>query len=146
MKGRWKLAVAAVIGAAIAIPATVIARGDLDASGNADKFASASFSDVSTNSKSYQPVGLVLPESEGPMMLTVSAQMTKGKARFRVVRSNGQAAPSSVQFGSKAANSFTFGDTTSCPALHIEWKKVGKAEAQAAEVGFSAVYQVGGCF
>jgi hypothetical protein len=146
MNGRWKLAVAAVVGAAIAIPATVIARGDLNSGGNADKFATASVSNASTNSKNYQPVGLVLPESAAPMMVTVSAQMTQGKARFRVVRSNGQALPSSVQFGSKAANSFTFGDITSCPVLHIEWKKVGKEEAQAAEVAFSSVYELAGCF
>jgi hypothetical protein len=69
--------------------------------------------------------------------------VTKGKAKFRVVGSNDEALPSSVQFGAKAANSFSFGAIDACPPVQIEGKRVGDRPAKAAVV--SAVYDVSGC-
>lgn len=145
MNTRWKLGVAVLVGAAIAVPATVIARGAPNATGPADNFQTASVANVSTNSKSYQPVGLVLPETGADIGVTVSAQMTKGKAKFRVVGASQEAAPASVQFSGKAANAFLFGATASCPQLHVEWKRVGDAKAEAAQVSYLAVYDQNAC-
>ena len=140
MNGRWTIALAALVAVAVAVPATVIARGDTIPDGPADRFVTESVSDVSTNSNQYEPVGLSPPTSGAAMGITVSAQMTAGKARFRLATGGFPAQPSSVLFSSKAANSFSFGIVNDCPAYQVEWKRVGNAPAKAALVSYLAVY------
>lgn len=138
---------AAALVAAVAVPAAVIARGGQNG-GPAENFVSNFVADISTDSKQYEPVGLSLPSTTNAMSATVSAQMTKGKAKFRLVDSlsgNPAGQPSSVLFSSKAANSFTFASPDNCPSLRLEWKRVGDAPAKAALVSYLAVYDLSAC-
>lgn len=147
MNGRRKLVLAAAVAVAVAVPAVVIARGNLTTA-PADNFAANSVSDVSTNSTHYEPIGLPLPDTLGAVGVTVSAQMTKGKARFRLAQQFGgdpAGLPSSVLFSSKAANAFSFASPNACPPLEVEWKRVGDAPAKAAEVSYLAVYDLVAC-
>jgi len=146
MRRWWKLAIATLVGVAVAIPATVIARGT-SISGDADRFDVESVTGgVQTQGQGYTPLGITLPETGAPVSATVSAQLTKGKAQFRLVSTNGNAQPSSVLFSGKASNSFTFAADDSCPALHLEWKRKGDSPAVAENISMVAVYEVGGCF
>ena len=145
MRGYWKLAVAALLGAAIAIPATVIARGGASVSGDADRFAIEATANVQTQGKGWKPVGITLPTTGDAISATVTATMTEGQAKFRLVSPGGNAQPSSALFTAEGANSFAFAATQSCPALELEWKRKGDTPASAAAVSVLAVYQDGAC-
>jgi hypothetical protein len=144
--GRWwKVGLAALVGAAIAVPVTVFARGGLTLSGNADGFALQAVSQVQTQGKGYTPVGISLPGTTQPISATVSATMTKGKAKFRLVSAGGNALPSSALFSAKASNSFTFGAEQSCPPLELQWKRQGDSPAVAAQVSVLSVFDSNVC-
>jgi hypothetical protein len=146
MRTWWKLAIAVLVGAAVAIPATVIARGT-SISGDADRFTVESITgQVQTQGQGYTPLGIQVPDNGLPVSATVSAQLTKGKAQFRLVSTAGIAQPSSVLFTSKASNSFTFAAEDSCPPLQLEWKRKGDSPAVAEDISMVAVYDLGTCF
>ena len=145
MRTSWMLAVAVLVGAAVAIPATVIARGGASVSGDADRFAVEATANVQTQGNGYTPVGITLPSTTQPLSATVSAQMKKGKAKFRLVSAGGNAQPSEALFSAKASNSFTFVANQSCPPLALEWKRQGDSPAVADQISVLAVYEIGVC-
>jgi hypothetical protein len=145
MRRCWKLGVAVLVGAAIAVPATVLARGAVDASGDADNFQVDTTGKVSTTGTGYHTLPLGVSTSDGPLGVTVSAQMLKGKAKFRVLSNSAHATPPSVLFTARGSNSFTFGLFESCDPLRVEWKRVGKQQAVAAKVSVLTVQQQGTC-
>jgi hypothetical protein len=137
---------ALLAGAAVAVPATVIARGNANAAGDADRFVAESIGQVETHGSGYHPVGLGLPITTAPVAVTVSAQMTKGKAKFKLVGGSSAPQPNSVLFSAKGSNSFTFGAASGCPRVHLEWKRVGHVQAVAAKVSTLSVHETGPCF
>jgi hypothetical protein len=150
VRNRWKFAVVALITAAVAVPATVIARGfeNSDQSTVARQTTTWSGREA-TNSKQWKEVpGLPTffpPSSPGLLSLTVSAQMTSGAAKFRVVRpSTGEVtAPGAVRFNSKASNSFTFSFRDTCgqgDSRELQWKKAGKHRAVAAKISTLTIW------
>lgn len=101
----------------------------------------------STNSTQWKPVGgianpIVTPD---PAAFTVNAQMTKGAAKFRIVRveDNAVRPPGPVKFSAKAANSFTWATVDSCGQgeQHVlQWKRSGPDRAVAAKLSTHAVW------
>lgn len=78
-----------------------------------------------------------LSNSFGAHSITVSAEMKKGKAKFRVVSQGATTPPGPIAFYSKAANSFTFGYPEGCyfhPTNSLEWKRIGNAKATASTI------------
>jgi hypothetical protein len=149
MRNGWKFAVVAVVTAAVAVPATVIAgfsNSDVDTVARQTTTWSGK---ETTNTKHWKGVpGLPAffpPATPGLESLTVSAQMTSGAAKFRVVRptDNAVTPPGAVRFNSKAANSFTFSIRDSCgpgDGRELQWKKVGKQRAVAAKISTLTIW------
>jgi len=150
MSNRWKAGLSALAVTAIAVPATIVLAGGGNNDGGVVSFQSASWSKTqSTNSKKWKIVPGVTPppNTTGFLTFTVSAEMKKGAARFRVVRpSDGNVTkPGPVKFSSKASNSFTFAmrDTCGPPGTEnrvLQWKRVGKTKAVAAKLATHALW------
>jgi len=140
------LLIGALAAALLLVPAIVLARGDDGPSGQGDLTDQVVWSSdgaVSTNSKQFArvPTMEVFIDSlwENPVTVDVSADMTSGSARFRVkgFPSATVLRPNAALFAGKGASSFQFftadGDTQH-QNFEVEWKRVGKNPARAANV------------
>jgi hypothetical protein len=148
----WKLGVAALVVIAVAVPAVVLARGDGNFSaGDSHQYNTVWSGKQSTNRKQWRKVPVIGGPffTLDPIVLTVSAQMTQGKARFRVVHQDGGpdggpepvTPPGPVLFSSRASNAFTFAVEDNCPrGAVLQWRKVGKHKAVAAKLSSSRLY------
>lgn len=150
MSNRWKFGAVALMTATIAVPATVIA-GDAGSNdgGTVGRQSTTWSGRETTNSKQWKEVpGLPLffPAATPDFLsLTVSAQMTSGAAKFRVVRPSDGAvtAPGAVRFNSKASNSFTFSIRDTCgpgDSRELQWKRVGRHRAVAAKISTLTIW------
>jgi hypothetical protein len=149
VRNRWKFAVVAVVTAAVAVPATVIAGFSNSDGGTVARQTTTWSGKETTNTKHWKGVpGLPVffpPATPDLESLTVSAQMTSGAAKFRVVRTSDNAVtpPGAVRFNSKAANSFTFSIRDSCgqaDGRELQWKKAGKQRAVAAKISTLTIW------
>jgi hypothetical protein len=141
-----RLLVAALATTVVLVPAIVLARGGNGPSGQGnlvDQVVWSSDGAVSTNSKQFArvPTMEVFIDSlwENPVTVDVSADMISGSARFRVkgFPSTNLLRPDAALFRGKGVSSFQFftadGDTQ-FQNFEVEWKRVGKAPARAANV------------
>jgi hypothetical protein len=150
VRNWWKFGVVAVVTAAVAVPATVIAGDGGNTDGDTVARQTTTWSGKeTTNTKQWKEVpGLPVffpPATPGLESLTVSAQMTSGAAKFRVLRPSDNAVtpPGAVRFNSKAANSFTFSIRDSCgqgEGRELQWKKAGKHRAVAAKISTLTIW------
>jgi hypothetical protein len=136
-------------GALIAVPVTVALAGGGGDGGPVDFQATSGSGKQSTKSKKWKPVPGIDDPVDTPDFeaFTVSAQMSKGAVKVRVVRpSDGNVTePGPVKFSSKASNSFTFAMTDTCgpPGTDhrvLQWKRVGKRKAVAAKLATHAIW------
>ncbi len=141
---KLKLALPAAAVVLLAVPVIVLATTN-EHSEEATFQKYVSTGSRHTDSKSWTPVpGLALtpPISHGPV--TVSAQMTGGRAKFRVVgQPTSQTVagiPGAVEFDAPASNSFVFFNTQNCVPVKVEWKKVGNAKASFAKASMHAIW------
>lgn len=152
MSTRSKVLLALVGAVAVTAPVTFVLAGN----GN---FLSGQVSQQSVSwntekiqaGKNWRPVPHAgVTSTEDVLSVSVSAQMTKGKAKFRIVPVAGGAAiaPGPVLFTAKAANSFTWvtDDTCGQGVQHeLQWKRAGKAAAVATKLSVHNVFN-GFCF
>ena len=138
MNRRSKVLLAGLAAVAVVTPVGIVVAGGDSATGDVGVQA-ASWHGKAEASKNWQEVpGLIAAAgTNAPIATTISAQMTRGKAKFRVVEFGGGAVePGPVLFSSKAANSFTWTREGACPgnSYDIEWKRVGKGKAVASKL------------
>jgi hypothetical protein len=136
--------------AAVAVPVTLVSAGlGGGMFGDADFFNLQSVDERSTNSKQWEQIpGVGVGLSTTPQVVTISAEMMKGKARIRIVNldTNQAVSPGPVQFTAKAANSFSFGIADNCPPSHaLQWKRVGTQRAVASNLSVLRVDESGPC-
>lgn len=146
------MALVALVSAAVAVPATIVFAGNGGSIGGDANEQFVAWSEKQEAPKNWQVVPHVgdLPWSTGPVSVTMSAQMTRGKAKFRIVRATGSpaVAPGPVRFNAGAANAFTWGFNYPCvqDGLHeVQWKRVGTADAVAAKLSMHMIRK-GFCF
>jgi hypothetical protein len=145
MSGKWKLLVAVLAVAAVATP--VVALGGGGSSGGSGVVAHQAgtwYNAKREAPKNWKAITGVT-STESFLSVTVSAQMTKGKAKFRVVPVFGGPAiePGPVLFSAKAANSFTWATTDTCgqgEQHELQWKRSGKRDAVAANLSVNNVF------
>lgn len=137
MGRRTMAAAAALATAAVAIPATVVLAGSSElVSGDVGRESVIWTTDSHNAPKDWKQVPELgfLGSQEEAHAINVSAEMTKGNAKFRVISQGSVVPPGSITFTGKAANSFTFGYADGCythPVNQLEWKRVGKGKATA---------------
>lgn len=142
MGAWWKFALAALAGVVIAVPATVIARGGGNSSGDADRFFSDSVTDLSAG-KNWKNV-MQLPATDESISATVSAQISKGKAKFRL-EGGGSPIPGSAVFGTGESSTVTFGAATGCPPFTLQMKQKGAEKATASLITMLTVNELSPC-
>jgi hypothetical protein len=79
------------------------------------------------------------------LSVNVSAQMTKGKAKLRIVPVAGGPAvePGPVLFSAKASNSFTWVTDDTCgqgEQHELQWKRAGNGDAVAAKISVHNIF------
>lgn len=144
MRSRLKLTLAGAAAVALAVPVVVLATTNEHLDGaNFQKYVSTGAQH--TDSKQWTAVpGLTItpPVVHGPV--TVSAQMTQGRAKFRVVArlpsKTVVALPGAAQFDAPASNAFDFYNTQNCVPVTVQWKKVGNARATLAKASMHAIW------
>jgi hypothetical protein len=152
--GKWLIATA--VGAALIVPAVVLASGGPSGSfdtgitnaGGKLKFSSSGGT-VETQGNRFRIIpGMTLPNPTEfyklPVTVQISADMTAGKAKFRVISdvslgpSRAPLTPGSATFSAPGSNSFQFVEpgTSSETAsdYDVQWKRVGSHPAKAADV------------
>jgi len=141
---KLKLAVAGAAAVLLAIPVVVLATTNEHLEG-ADFQKWVSTGAQQTDTKSWTAVpGLTItpPVVHGPV--AVSAQMTQGRAKFRVVAALASgpavALPGKVEFDAPASNAFTFFNVGNCVPVTVQWKKVGKPKAALAKASMHAIW------
>lgn len=144
MKSWWKLALAAVVGAAIAAPAVVIAHGGSNATGDAERFLADSRVDVETEGSGWTPV-IGLPGTSDELAVTVTAEMTKGEAKFRIHSSSASGNPPSATFSAGASTTAVFGSRENCPGQTLEIKRKGNTKAVADLVTVLSIFEQSAC-
>lgn len=153
-RGKWLIATA--VGIALIVPAIVLASGGPSGSfdtgitnaGGKLKFSSSGGA-VQTNSKPFKVIpGMTLPNPTEfyklPVTVQISADMTAGKARFRVISdvslgpSRAPLTPANATFASPGSNSFQFvepgSNTETASNYLVQWKRVGNRPAEVANV------------
>ncbi len=126
---RFGLAAGAL--AAIAIPATVIA-GSGTQQDSIPSYMSTDVTGVNTTSGAgWQPVTNLVSLGTTGSIASVSADLSKGRAKFRVktLASNNVGIPDSVTFASPGASSYDFVVAGDCEYVGVEWKRVGDEPA-----------------
>jgi hypothetical protein len=150
MHHRWKLGVVAVVGVAVAIPAVVMAGGG----GAVTRLVGdAEFHQTDWTGKHAAPkdwtavpgIGFALENRNEPNSATVSADMAKGRAKFRVrmSASGPTIKPGAALFAAKGSNSFGWAYEDACGQgiiPRLEWKRVRKAKAVAAKISITQIY------
>ena|GEM_PF-6929329 len=100
---------------------------------------------VGTGWQAVPGLTLPIPITHGPV--TVSAQMTKGAAQFRVITvvkgSLHEADPGAVTYTSRAANAFTFYNAQDCVPVVVQWRRVGTSQARFAVATAHALWGSG---
>ena len=145
MSGKWKLVVALLAAGAVAAPVAAIGGGGSSSgSGDVGHQAGTWLNTKREAGKNWKNV-FDVSSTNGFVSVTVSAQMTKGKAKFRVVPEFGGPAvePGPVVYSAKAANSFTWATTDTCGQGEqhvVQWKRAGKSDAVAANLSISNVF------
>ncbi len=133
MRNRWKVLAAFGAGVAIAVPATVMAGGDPGIVGDVGGQNWESMGKATVPAHWTPLPGAIghLNLAPGPHSLIVSADMAKGKAKFRVV-SGSVLKPGAILFAGQGANSFTFAYPEGCgPDINptLEWERAGAKTA-----------------
>jgi hypothetical protein len=139
VSGKAKLLVALLAAGAVAAPVAAIGGGGSSSgSGEVARQAGTWLNTEREAGKNWKTLFDVTSTNEF-VSVTVSAQMTKGRAKFRVVPEFGGPAiePGPVLFSAKAANSFTWGTTDTCGQGEqhvVQWKRAGPGDAVAANL------------
>jgi hypothetical protein len=153
-----KRLIATAVGAALIVPAVVLAGGGPSGSFSIGpnvgrlKFSSSGGA-IQTRSKTFKTIpGMSLPNPDEfykrPVTVQISADMTSGKAKFRVIadefsgpnptRSNAPLTPASVTFTSPGSNSFEFvepgANVETGKDYDVQWRQAGNRRAKAANV------------
>lgn len=151
MKRIKALGLATVV-AAVSFPlGIVVAGGSGGAAADEIQRQTVAWTGTQQARKQWKPVPGVelgqgnVVDSPDLVALTVSVQMTKGAAKFRIRRGGGGAIdpPGAVRFGGKAASSFTWALQDTCGPGDfrvLEWKRAGKSKAVAAKLTTHAVW------
>jgi len=155
MGARTKVGLAILAVLVIAVPAGVVVAADggsLESTGD-DQLTSWT-GQPRVASKNWKPVPEIgaLDRNGGPHVLIVSAQMTEGQARFRVLTSDPGPAlpPGSALFAGKGSSSFTWAFPDGC-ALgenlpRLEWKRAGAQRAVASVISTVQLFNSNSCF
>jgi hypothetical protein len=144
---RSKVLLASLAGAAAVVPAALVIAGNGNFLGGEVNNQSVNWNSQKAEAgKNWKPVPhSVVTSTPDVLSVNVSAQMTKGKAKFRIVPVAGgtAVAPGPVLFSAKAANSFTWVTDDTCgqgEQHELQWKRAGKADAVAAKVSVHNVF------
>jgi hypothetical protein len=146
LSSRSKVLLASLAGAAAVAPVALVLAGDNGLGGPVGNQTVAWTSEKAEATKNWKPVPPLGVTSTGDVVsVSVSAQMTKGKAKFRIVPTGGGPAiePGPVLFSAKAANSFTWATDDTCgqgEQQELQWKRVGKTDAVAAKLSVHNVF------
>lgn len=141
------IGLAMLVGAAIAVPATIVLAGGggnvVSGDVSRQNLSSTGKLEAGKNWKPVPDLGVV--STPGAVAVTVSAQMTKGAAKFRIVPIGGGPAiqPGIVLFTAKAANAFTWATEDTCgqgEQHRIEWKRAGTQDAVARKLTSHSVF------
>lgn len=146
--GRWsKAALAGLVCVSVAVPAGVVIAGGNSSSGSVARQTGSWVPSSVEAPKKWKPIPGFGGVASTPGFITVdlSAQMKRGKAKFRIVPEAGGRAmdPGPVTFTAKAANSFTWATNDTCgqgDQHEIQWKRSGKTHAVAAKLSAHSVY------
>ena len=128
------------------MPVTLVLAGGNFLGGDVNRQSVSWNSQKAVAGKNWKPVPQVsVTNTPDVLSLSVSAQMTKGKAKFRIVPVVGgpAIAPGPVLFSAKAANSFTWVTDDTCgqgEQHELQWKRAGKANAVAAKLSVHNVF------
>jgi hypothetical protein len=130
--------------------AVVVVAGQIGSVGGAaDRFYVFTDTSKSTNSKQWKAIpDIFLAQNDAGQTLTLSAQMTKGKAKIRLynVETDETARPGPVLFSSKASNSFSWGVEDNCPrSYELQWKRAGAEKAVAAKFSIQRISEDAPC-
>lgn len=144
---KLKLAVTGAVAVLLAVPVVVLATTNEHIE-SADFQKYVSTGSQQTDSKNWTSVpGLTITPPVLHGTVAVSAQMTRGRANFRVVAKLPSktvvALPGRVQFDAPASNAFTFFNTQNCVPVTVEWKKVGNVRATLAKASMHAIWENG---
>jgi len=137
---------ASLAGVAVVVPATLVLAGGNFLGGDVNRQSVSWNSQKAVAGKNWKPVPQVsVTNTPDVLSLSVSAQMTRGKAKFRIVPVVGGAAvtPGPVLFSAKAANSFTWVTDDTCgqgEQHELQWKRAGKPKAVAAKLSVHNVF------
>ncbi len=152
-----KVLVGALAATVALVPAIVLARGGNGPSGQGELIDQVVWSSgidqpLSTNSKEFASIpNMSFPTDslwENPVTVDVTAEMTSGSARFRVVADPAVTVlrPGETQFvgkGGATALFFTAGsDLTQVQNFDVQWRRVGKNPARAVNVVARAVGEI----
>ena len=144
---KLKLAVAGAVAVLLAVPVVVLATSNEHLEeAQFQKYVSTGGQQTDTKSWTDVPgLKITPPVVHGPV--TVSAQMTQGRAKFRVVAALASgpavALPGKVEFDAPASNSFTFFNVGDCVPVTVQWKKVGNLKATLAKATMHAIWENG---
>jgi hypothetical protein len=152
MGNRWKLAGAMLAGAAVAVPATVLAGGEATSVQGDVAAQTTKWTGKETAPKDWTLVPGDLGNvniSNNAHALVVSAVLAKGKVKFRLSSLGTTLPPGAALFAAKGANSFTFGFPDGCgpgSGIALEWKRAGKQKAVASKLSTLDLNDDSGCF
>jgi len=146
--GRWqKATLAGLVCLAVAIPAGIVVAGGNSSSSSVARQMGAWVPSSLKAPRKWKPIPGFASVASTPGFITVdlSAQMKKGKAKFRIapVAGGGSMEPGAVTFTAKAANSFTWATHDTCgqgEQHEVQWKRSGKRDAVAAKLSAHSVY------
>lgn len=145
--GRWSKAVlVGLVCVAVAVPAGIVIAGGNSSSGSVARQTGSWVPSSVEAPRKWKPIpGLGVTSTPGFITVDLSAQMKRGKAKFRIVPVAGGSAmdPGPVTFTAKAANSFTWASNDTCgqgEQHEIQWKRSGKRDAVATKLSAHSVY------
>jgi len=148
---RWRQLGVATLAIAMVVPVAAVIAGSENATGGDVARQSAAWTGKQEARKAWKEVpGVSLGQTNvvntpDVQSITVSAQMTKGAVKFRIVPALGGPAvvPGSARFDAKASNAFSWAIEDTCgqgEAHQLQWKKVGKGKAIAAKIATHTVW------
>lgn len=158
VRGKWLIAT--VVGIALIVPAVVLASGGPSGSfdtgitnaGGKLKFSSSGGAVEAQSNRFRKIPGMTLPNPDEffklPVTVQISADMTAGKASFRViadefsgpnpVSTKAPLTPNGVTFAAPGSNSFQFVEPGTSSETgndyDLQWRRVGSHPAKAANV------------
>jgi hypothetical protein len=146
-----KFLIASVI-AAVAIPAGIVLAG-FDGSETFDPNIQSydSVGGRTTDSTSFSDIeGLQMSAAGIGEQLTLSAEMSSGKARFKLASADFDPGipptpATGVVFTAPAANSYTFYNRNDCHSYTVQWKRVGSQPAKIARAALQGIGDGAAC-